>query len=198
MLFSFSNFQEKLNETKNEFHSKRLSAHENSVIKYDDNPKIVEIDTFNRGSRSRRIHNPLTELCHNNIAHNPFSSPIPRPVPARHSVPDTRRPGDTGWCFASSEFPFGTPRYSNTGHAAATPTKSVYGEGMFHPNANVPNYMSNTQSFKAKSRSYSVPRQRPELINRKKVLLSDLLAARHSISGVKMQRSYDQVEQLYY
>ena len=43
--------------------------------------------------------------------------------------------------------------------------------------------MANTQSFKAKVRSHSAPRQRPD---KKKLSLEEIMAARSSVSGVRM------------
>ena len=52
------------------------------------------------------------------------------------------------------------------------------------------------QSFKAKSRSQSAPKQRPEAGQgpRKKPSLHDMMESRSSLSGVKMQRSCSQVQ----
>lgn len=73
-----------------------------------------------------------------------------------------------------------------------TPAKSVANL------SNCPNYMVNTQSFEAKVRSQSAPRQRPEPIgsNRKRVPLSEvMLESRVSLSGVGMQRSCNKAQQ---
>lgn len=46
--------------------------------------------------------------------------------------------------------------------------------------------MANTQSFKAKLRSHSAPKQRPEV--KKRLSLNEMMSARNSISGVRMQK----------
>lgn len=46
--------------------------------------------------------------------------------------------------------------------------------------------MANTQSFKAKLRSHSAPKQRPEV--KKRLSLNEMMAARNSLSSVRMQK----------
>ena len=47
--------------------------------------------------------------------------------------------------------------------------------------------MANTQSYKAKLRPHSAPKQRPE--PKKRLSLNEIMAARNSTSGVRMQWS---------
>lgn len=56
--------------------------------------------------------------------------------------------------------------------------------------------MANTQSFKAKVRSYSAPKQRPEPGSRKKLSLNEIVESRASLSGVRMQRSCSQAQEV--
>lgn len=56
--------------------------------------------------------------------------------------------------------------------------------------------MASTQSFKAKSRSHSAPKQRPEPGPKKKLSLNEMMESRNSLSGVKMQRSCSQVQEV--
>ena len=55
--------------------------------------------------------------------------------------------------------------------------------------------MANTQSFKAKLRSQSAPKQRPEPGSKKKLSLNEIMAARNSLSSVRMQRPSNQTLQ---
>lgn len=55
--------------------------------------------------------------------------------------------------------------------------------------------MTNTQSFKAKLRSQSAPKQRPEPVSKKRLSLDEIMAARNSVSSVRMQRAFPQVVQ---
>lgn len=54
--------------------------------------------------------------------------------------------------------------------------------------------MANTQSFKAKLRSHSAPKQRPEPVPKKRLTLNELMESRNSLSGVRMQRSCSQIQ----
>ncbi|OIW15886.1 hypothetical protein TanjilG_04421 [Lupinus angustifolius] len=65
------------------------------------------------------------------------------------------------------------------------PMKSVCGDTFFRPCPNSPNYIANTQSSKAKLRSHSASKQRPE--PKKRLSGNEIVAARNSISGVRMQ-----------
>ncbi|KAI4355575.1 hypothetical protein L6164_004334 [Bauhinia variegata] len=189
---------ERFDETRSEFHSKRLSScHEPCFNGFEsESPKIVEIDTYRTKSRSRRIAPAFSEC--EELPYQTISSPLPCPVPGRISVPDCRQFQDFEWYFNDDECKFATaqntPRFARS-NAPATPTKSVCGDTFFRSSySNFPNYMANTQSFKAKLRSLSAPKQRPE--SKKKLSLDEIMAARNSISSVRMQRSsFSQVQE---
>ncbi|EEF46375.1 protein IQ-domain 26 [Ricinus communis] len=190
---------ERFDDTRSEFHSKRLStSYETNA--FDESPKIVEIDTYKTRSRSRRITSALSE-CSEEFPYQGISSPLPCPIPARISIPDCRHHQDFDWYFTGEECRFSTaqstPRFANTirSNAPVTPAKSVCGDSYFRPYSNFPNYMANTQSFKAKLRSHSAPKQRPEPGPKKKLSLNEIMAARNSISSVRMQRSYSQFDE---
>ncbi|KAG6669248.1 protein IQ-domain 26-like [Carya illinoinensis] len=185
---------ERFDEARSEFHSKRLSAsYEASVNAFDDSPKIVEIDTYKPRSRSRRINTVFSE-CGEDLPYQTISSPLPCPIPARNFQ-------DFEWYFTGEECRFATaqstPRFGNSiqSNAPATPAKSVCGDSFFRPYLNFPNYMASTQSFKAKLRSHSAPKQRPEPMPKKRLSLNEIMAARNSISSVRMQRSSSRDEE---
>ncbi|XP_059640887.1 protein IQ-domain 26-like [Cornus florida] len=194
---------ERFEEPRSEFHSKRLSASlENSYNVYDGSPKIVEIDTYKPRSRSTRINaNPSMSDSSEDPHYQTISSPLPCPVPARLSIPECRNLHDFEWCFTGDECRFATaqstPRFANSGRSDApvTPAKSVCADSFFRPYSNYPNYMANTQSFRAKLRSHSAPKQRPEPGPKKRLSLNELMASRTSLSGVRMQRSCSQVQE---
>ncbi|PSR96888.1 Protein IQ-DOMAIN like [Actinidia chinensis var. chinensis] len=192
---------ERFDETWSEFQSKRLSASiENSLNSFEESPKIVEIDTYKPRSRSRRI-NPSTSDSSEDPYYQTLSSPLPRPIPARLSIPDCRNLPDSEWNFTGNECRSSTaqstPRFAKSGrsHAPATPAKSVCGDSFFRPYSNFPNYMANTQSFRAKLRSQSAPKQRSEPGSKKRLSLNEIMASRTSLSGVRMQQSCAQVQE---
>ncbi|CAA0814682.1 IQ-domain 26 [Striga hermonthica] len=179
---------ERFDENRPEFHSKRLSP---SYDPLDLSPKIVEIDTYGPKSRSRRIINPCTPEFEEDQY---YSSPIP--CPARLSIPDYRHLRDYEWDFTAEDYKFptaqNTPRLGCSGRAYGpifTPTKSVCGDMSYlRPYSNWPGYMANTESFNAKVRSHSAPRQRPDSGSKRRLSLNEVMASRSSFSGVRMQR----------
>ncbi|GLT65922.1 hypothetical protein SLA2020_383220 [Shorea laevis] len=190
---------ERFDDTRSEIQSKRYSA----SVEYDDSPKIVEIDTYKPRSRSRRVNNVALSELGDDFPYQTISSPLPCPVPGRISVPSCQNLNDYEWCFTGEECRFSstaqnTPRLSNSGryNAPATPSKSVCGDCHFRSYSNFPNYMANTQSFNAKLRSHSAPKQRPEPGAKKRLSLIEIMASRNSISGVRMQRSCSQLQEV--
>ncbi|KAA8541734.1 hypothetical protein F0562_022886 [Nyssa sinensis] len=191
---------ERFDETRSEFHSKRLSTSlENSYNAFEESPKIVEIDTYKPRSRSRRI-NTMSDYGED-PPYNTNSSPLPCPISARLSVPDCRNLQDLDWSFTGDECRFSTaqstPRLGNycRSNAPVTPAKSVCADSFFRLHSNFPSYMAKTQSFRAKLRSHSAPKQRPEPGPKKRLSLNELMASRSSLSGVRMQRSCSQVQE---
>lgn len=186
---------------RNEFHSKRHSAYESSTNCYDGSPKIVEIDTYRPHTRSRRINTCTSDSGEESQFHsNNISSPLPCSNPACISIPEFHNLQDLEWGFAGDEYKFSntaqsTPRFRS--NAPATPAKSVCGDGFFRPYSNHPSYMASTQSSKAKLRSHSAPKQRPESGPKKRLSLNEIVASRYSLSGLKMQKSCYQVQEAF-
>ncbi|KAA8540344.1 hypothetical protein F0562_024737 [Nyssa sinensis] len=192
---------ERFAETRSEFHSKRLSTCiENAYNAFEESPKIVEIDTYKPWSRSRRINNSMSDSGEDPHFQT-ISSPLPCPIPASLSIPDCRKLQDFEWTFMGDECRFSTahstPRFANSGRSngPVTPAKSVCADSFFRPYSHHPNYMANTQSFRAKLRPHSAPKQRPEPGPKKRLSLNELMASRTSLSGVGMQRSCYKVQE---
>ncbi|XP_058115473.1 protein IQ-domain 26-like [Magnolia sinica] len=200
---------ERVDETRSEhtasIHSRRLSASlETSINALDESPKIVEIDTYRPKSRSRRTNASMSD-CGEDPPSQTLSSPLPVQVPARLSIPDSRNFPDFDWGLMGDECKFATaqstPRFANSGASnvgmPVTPAKSVCGDGFYRHYSNYPNYMANTQSSRAKLRSHSAPKQRPELGLKKRLSLNEIVASRASLSGVRMQRSCSQIQEVF-
>ncbi|MBA0612104.1 hypothetical protein Godav_012746 [Gossypium davidsonii] len=178
----------------------RLYSFNHTTNGIDENSKIVEVVDIDRPkSRSRRNVNASESDFGDEYqpVHRTLSSPFLSRVPARISIPDGRDWGLTGdeyrFCTAQN-----TPRVisscgSNSNASVAPPPKSVCSDNWFRHYGNYPNYMANTQSFKAKLRSQSAPKQRPELGPKKRLSLDEMVESRCSLSGVRMQRWCSQV-----
>lgn len=166
---------------------------------FDDSAKIVEVDPGRPKSRNRRPNTPLSDCCADDLP--PNSSPLPCQAPARISIPEPRKNfHDFDWCLTGDECRFSTaqstPRFMTSGGIMmpSTPAKSVCGGDVmfrrsYHNLSKDPNYMAKTQSFEAKVRSQSAPKQRPEPAGPKRLSLHDMVEPRSSLSGVRMHRS---------
>lgn len=88
-----------------------------------------------------------------------LSIPSPPSVGIEHSLSPIRFPIVTSVLVESPQFYSATSRATSARRGPFTPAKS---ECSFGGYTDYPNYMANTESFKAKARSQSAPRQRPE------------------------------------
>ncbi|WCJ42564.1 IQ-domain 26 [Euphorbia peplus] len=206
------NSVERFDETRSEhtasIHSRRLSNSIDETIiinSIDETPKIVEIDTGSRSkSRSRRTNTSISDFTDDPF-YQTHPSPTPSKTPHRLSLLDNRNFHDPEWGFAGDEFrsstAHSTPRFpipnsrggANTNyHLPITPCKSVCADNFF---GHCPNYMANTKSFRAKVRSYSAPKQRPEPGPKKRFSLNELMESRNSVSGIRIQRSSSGIQE---
>ncbi|KDP33804.1 hypothetical protein JCGZ_07375 [Jatropha curcas] len=205
---SMERFDETRSEHTASIHSRRLSSsldfQATLINSIDGSPKIVEVDTGNNcrpKSRSRRTNTSVSDFSDDPF-YQTLPSPLPSRIPPRLSMLDTRNFQDSDWGLTGDECRFSTaqstPRFINSerlSNPPLTPSKSVCADNLFRQFGNFPNYMANTQSFKAKVRSHSAPKQRPEPGPKKRLSLNELMESRNSISGVRMQRSCSQVQE---
>ncbi|CAN6456791.1 unnamed protein product [Victoria cruziana] len=157
-------------------HSKRLSSAESG-----ESPKTVEIDTYR--PRSVRSHRRNVSISDYSPSKEPFSPP-PLVVVA-HLPTAADAWGACEECHRLASTAQSTPRFSSAG-MPSTPAKSVCGP--YH--ADRPSYMSNTQSSRAKVRSHSAPKQRPDPFLKARLSLHEPAGFRD-----KMRRSSSQVQQ---
>ncbi|RDY12127.1 Protein IQ-DOMAIN 31, partial [Mucuna pruriens] len=182
-------------------HSRRVSSYfdatNNNNNSVDGSPKIVEVDTGR--SKSRRSRRTISDFGdESSFQVQALSSPLPIPyrTPTRLSRPDQRNFQDSEWGLTGEEGRFSTaqstPRFTNSctrGSVGPVTPKSVCTDNLFLGQyGNFPNYMASTQSFKAKLRSHSAPKQR--------LSLNEMMESRSSLSGVTMQRSCSQLQQV--
>ncbi|KAL3021778.1 hypothetical protein AAZX31_05G211600 [Glycine max] len=204
---------ERFDDIKSEYiapiHSRRLSssfdATMNNANSVDGSPKIVEVDTGSGRpkSRSRRSNTSMSDF-----GDDPSFQALPSPLPFAHlSIPSHRNYHDSEWGLTREECRFSTaqstPRFTNScscGSVVVAPMsmtpKSVCTENFFYGQYhNFPNYMASTQSFKAKLRSHSAPKQRPDPGPKKRLTLNEMMESRSSLSGTRMQRSCSQIQE---
>ncbi|KAA8523183.1 hypothetical protein F0562_009606 [Nyssa sinensis] len=183
-------------------HSTRLSASFGTTTNTNEgSPKIVEMDTGRPKSKSWRTNTSVSDSGDNPCGQT-LSSPLRCRVPAHLLIPDCRNFQDADWDLTGDECLFSTaqstPRFfiSDGSNAPVTPAKSVCVDSHFRQFTNFPSYMASTQSFKAKLRSLSAPKQRPEPGLKKRLSLNEMMESRNSLSGIRMQRSCKQVQEV--
>ncbi|KAI4377081.1 hypothetical protein MLD38_014767 [Melastoma candidum] len=194
-------------QTASSFPSRRLSSCLDSpqsdvVVTTDESPKIVEVDTGDRGTNDEVARHRPKSRCgqaENRLeAFNSVlqSSPFPRGIITTR-VP--RTPGDSSdWGPTGDECRFSTaastPRLpSGYKDVPVTPSRSVCG-GLGDGDVTTRRgYMASTESFSAKSRSRSAPRQRP---GGRRSTLNELMESRSSFTGVRMQRSCTRAQEV--
>ncbi|KAK8654684.1 hypothetical protein V6N13_107291 [Hibiscus sabdariffa] len=141
--------------------------------------KSMDVDTGMSKSRSRRTNSSVFDFA------DLTEIPLYRPMSSR----------EIDWGFTRDECMFSTAQ-STPRLAPVTPSKNACADNLFGHYRNLfPNYMANMQSFEAKLRSHSAPKQRPEPGPKKRLPLDEMLESRCSLSGVGMQRSCSQAQE---
>ncbi|XP_030526378.1 protein IQ-domain 26-like [Rhodamnia argentea] len=163
---------EKVCDPRSAFHSKRLSTSSEFASNLDESPKIVEVDTFKPRSRFCQIHSPLMECVYDGSDY----------AVSKLNCGNSR---NSEWQLASNECK--TP----------TPVKSACRDSFYEASSELPSYMASTQSFKAKSRSLSAPKQRPVEGSKKRFTLSEITAGRNGVGAIRMHRSCSQFKDIF-
>ncbi|XP_062226483.1 protein IQ-DOMAIN 22-like [Phragmites australis] len=88
------------------------------------------------------------------------SVPSPSSVGLAEALSPLRMPVDIADLCDSPQFFSATSRPGSSRRGPFTPTKSECSRSLFGGYSNYPNYMANTESFRAKARSQSAPKQR--------------------------------------
>ncbi|KAG4945088.1 hypothetical protein JHK84_041418 [Glycine max] len=186
-------YMQRFDEARNyQLHNRRVPIYCKAPFNgFDESQKVVEVDTHMPHSSSRSINTAMSE-CGEDLHYQAMSSSLGCPIQGRISLHERQHPQEFEWLFNVDE---GNNKFSTAHNTPrlpkcmppGTPVKSICGKTFFRPCSNFPNYMANTHSSKAKLRSHSAPKQRPEL--KKRLSINEMIAARNSFSGVRMQWS---------
>lgn len=90
------------------------------------------------------------------------SVPSPPSVGMGEALSPLRMPVDVAELCDSPQFFSATSRPGSSRRGPFTPTKSECSRSLFGGYSDYPNYMANTESFRAKARSQSAPKARPQ------------------------------------
>lgn len=176
-------------------HSRRLStSFETNLHSIHEFPKIVHVD--NGKSNKTKFRKSL----------GPFSKAYSSPLPPSRELQAHRQyqnlyeiHSGPMWEECRSSSAQSTPKLATFDGPKPRGTRSVCDEAIVFEKFNVfPNYMSNTSSSRAKLRSRSAPKMRPEFGPKRRVSLGDMMESRGSFCGPKMERSCSQAQELIY
>lgn len=188
-------------------HSRRLScsnASINNIVNGIGSPKIVEMVTISGRPKSRKSR---TNISKSDFDDNPSFYAPSTSQSINCPTQDQRNSKESDWGLTGEECRFSTaqstPRFTNSSSYSGsvigpTTPKSVCNDNLLfreYGNNFTKNYMASTQSFKAKLRSHSAPKQRPEF-PKKRLSINEMMESRNSFSGVRMQRSCSQAQEV--
>lgn len=150
----------------------------------DKNAKILEVDPgkpqFHHKRRNAHNHSSCSTLTSDPNSHSFLTvpeSPSMESTAAQHFVPSQtsvemqqslshlKFPFESGGYGESPQFYSASSRPGSSRRGAFTPSKSECSGSLFSGYSDYPNYMANTESSRAKVRSHSAPKQRPDRQN---------------------------------
>ncbi|CAL9075642.1 unnamed protein product [Musa acuminata var. zebrina] len=150
----------------------------------DKNAKILEVDPgkpqFHHKRRNTHNHSSCSTLTSDQNSHSFVTvpdSPSVESTAAQHFVPSSssvemqqsvghlRYPFEAGEYGESPQFYSASSRPGSSRKGPFTPSKSDCSRSLFSGYSDYPNYMANTESSRAKVRSHSAPKQRPDRQN---------------------------------
>ncbi|URE03551.1 IQ calmodulin-binding motif family protein [Musa troglodytarum] len=139
------------------------------------NAKILEVDTgkpqFHHKRRNTYIHSSSSTLTSDQNSHSFVTLPgspsmestgAQRSFPGQQSMGHLMLPFEGGEYGESPQFCSASSRPGSSRKGPFTPSKSECSQSLCCGYSDYPNYMANTESSKAKVRSHSAPKQRPD------------------------------------
>ncbi|CAL9051609.1 unnamed protein product [Musa banksii] len=137
----------------------------------DKNAKILEVDPgkpqFHHKRRNTHNHSSCSTLTSDQNSHSFVTVPDSpsSSVEMQQSVGHLRYPFEAGEYGESPQFYSASSRPGSSRKGPFTPSKSDCSRSLFSGYSDYPNYMANTESSRAKVRSHSAPKQRPDRQN---------------------------------
>ncbi|KAL3505977.1 hypothetical protein ACH5RR_031359 [Cinchona calisaya] len=201
---SKTNNLKQFNHRKSTQENRFRQSHQDFDTGMEENIKIVEMDVGDsKGSTKSRnsySNNGQTERMDHRILTNRAFSKQEQISPSPSAITDLSPKACSGHF---EEYSFDTtqssPQYysaiskPDSSRGAFAYVRSEFGDSLYHEDPFYPSYMANTESSRAKVRSHSAPKQRPESFERQPSRRRPSIEGRNVPRAVRMQRSSSHV-----